>query len=86
MIQNNYNKYKTIFNLIKNDCEELYEINECENFLNENELDLKWFLKNDMIIFSNICTNYINVIKILNDNKIKFNEYEDYLNLKYIVV
>ena len=86
MLQNNYNKYKTIFNLIKNDCEELYEINECENFLNENELNIKDFNKNDFIIFSNICTNYINVIKILNDNKIKFYENEDLLNLKYIII
>ena len=79
-------KYNKLFNLIKNECEEIYFINECENFLEENELNIKDFNKNDMIIFSNICTNYNNVIKILNDNKIKFNEYEDYLNLKYIVI
>ena len=79
-------KYNKIFNLIKNDCEELYHVNECENFLEENELDLNWFSKNDFIIFSNICKDYNNVIKILNDNKIKYNEYEDYLNLKYIIV
>jgi|TARA_R110000803_G_scaffold145116_1_gene210979 hypothetical protein len=79
-------KYNKLFNLIKNECEEIYFPIECENFLEENELDLKWFKENDMIIFSNICTNYNNVIKILNDNKIKFNEYEDYLNLKYIVI
>ena len=79
-------KYNKIYNLIKSECEEIYFINECENFLEENELNIKDFNKNDMIIFSNICTNYNNVIKILNDNKIKFNEYEDYLNLKYIVI
>ena len=79
-------KYNKLFNLIKNECEEIYFINECENFLEENELNIKDFNKNDMIIFSNICTNYNNVIKILNDNKIKFNEYEDYLNLKYIII
>jgi len=32
-------KYNKIYNLIKNECEEIYFINECENFLNENELN-----------------------------------------------
>ena len=79
-------KYNKIFNLIKDNCEEIYNVNECENFLNENELDLKWFQENDLIIFSNLCENYNEIINSLNDNKIKFNEYEDNLNLKYIVL
>ena len=79
-------KYNKIFNLIKNDCEELYHVNDCENFLQENELDLNWFSKDEYIIFSYICKDYNNVIKILKDNKIKFNEYKDYLNLNYIVL
>jgi len=79
-------KYNKIFNLIKDNCEEIYNVNDCENFLEENELDLKWFQENDLIIFSNLCENYNEIINSLNDNKIKFNEYEDNLNLKYIVL
>ena len=75
-----------IINKLISNCEEIYYIDDCENFLEENELDLKWFKENDLIIFSNICKDYNNVIKILNDNKIKYNEYEDYLNLKYIII
>jgi len=79
-------KYNKLFNLIKNECEEIYFINECENFLEENELNIKDFNKNDMIIFSNLTLNYYNVINILNENKIKFYENEDLLNLKYIII
>ena len=75
-----------IINKLISNCEEIYYIDDCENFLEENELDLKWFKENDLIIFFNICKDYNNVIKILNDNKIKYNEYEDYLNLKYIII
>jgi hypothetical protein len=79
-------KYNKIYNLIKNECEEIYFINECENFLEENELNIKDFNKNDIIIFSNLTLNYYNVINILNENKIKFYENEDLLNLKYIII
>ena len=79
-------KYNKIFNLIKDNCEEIYNVNECENFLNENELDLKWFQENDLIIFSNICNDYNEILNVLNINKIKFTEYKDYLNLNYIVL
>jgi hypothetical protein len=79
-------KYNKIYNLIKSECEEIYFINECENFLNENELNIKDFNKNDIIIFSNLTLNYYNVINILNKNKIKFYENEDLLNLKYIII
>ena len=79
-------KYNKIYNLIKSECEEIYFINECENFLEENELNIKDFNKNDIIIFSNLTLNYNNVINILNENKIKFYENEDLLNLKYIII
>jgi hypothetical protein len=79
-------KYNKLFNLIKNECEEIYFINECENFLEENELNIKDFNENDIIIFSNLTLNYYNVINILNENKIKFYENEDLLNLKYIII
>ncbi len=79
-------KYNKIYNLIKNECEEIYFINECENFLNENELNVNDFNENDIIIFSNLTLNYYNVINILNENKIKFYENEDLLNLKYIII
>jgi hypothetical protein len=79
-------KYNKIYNLIKSECEEIYFINECENFLEENELNIKDFNKNDMIIFSNLTLNYYNVINILNENKIKFYENEDLLDLKYIII
>ena len=79
-------KYNKLFNLIKNECEEIYFINECENFLEENELNIKDFNENDIIIFSNLTLNYNNVINILNENKIKFYENEDLLNLKYIII
>ena len=79
-------KYNKIYNLIKSECEEIYFINECENFLNENELNIKDFNENDIIIFSNLTLNYYNVINILNENKIKFYENEDLLNLKYIII
>ena len=79
-------KYNKIYNLIKNECEEIYFINECENFLEENELNIKDFNKNDIIIFSNLTLNYNNVINILNENKIKFYENEDLLDLKYIII
>tara|TARA_B110000211_G_scaffold210358_1_gene248378 strand:+ start:62 stop:304 length:243 start_codon:yes stop_codon:yes gene_type:complete len=79
-------KYNKIYNLIKSECEEIYFINECENFLEENELNIKDFNKNDIIIFSNLTLNYNNVINILNKNKIKFYENEDLLNLKYIII
>jgi len=79
-------KYNKIYNLIKSECEEIYFINECENFLEENELNIKDFNKNDIIIFSNLTLNYYNVINILNENKIKFYENEDLLNLKYIII
>jgi hypothetical protein len=79
-------KYNKIYNLIKNECEEIYFINECENFLEENELNIKDFNKNDIIIFSNLTLNYYNVINILNENKIKFYENEDLLDLKYIII
>ena len=79
-------KYNKIYNLIKNECEEIYFINECENFLEENELNIKDFNENDIIIFSNLTLNYYNVINILNENKIKFYENEDLLNLKYIII
>ena len=79
-------KYNKIYNLIKSECEEIYFIDECENFLNENELNIKDFNKNDIIIFSNLTLNYYNVINILNKNKIKFYENEDLLNLKYIII
>ena len=79
-------KYNKIYNLIKSECEEIYFINECENFLNENDLNVKDFNENDIIIFSNLTLNYNNVINILNKNKIKFYENEDLLNLKYIII
>ena len=79
-------KYNKIYNLIKSECEEIYFIDECENFLNENDLNIKDFNKNDIIIFSNLTLNYYNVINILNKNKIKFYENEDLLNLKYIII
>jgi hypothetical protein len=79
-------KYNKIYNLIKNECEEIYFINECENFLEENELNIKDFNENDIIIFSNLTLNYYNVINILNENKIKFYENEDFLDLKYIII
>ena len=79
-------KYNKIYNLIKSECEEIYFINECENFLDENELNIKDFNENDIIIFSNLTLNYNNVINILNENKIKFYENEDLLNLKYIII
>ena len=79
-------KYNKIYNLIKSECEEIYFINECENFLNENDLNVKDFNENDIIIFSNLTLNYYNVINILNENKIKFYENEDLLNLKYIII
>ena len=79
-------KYNKIYNLIKSECEEIYFINECENFLEENELNIKDFNKNDIIIFSNLTLNYYNVINILNENKIKFYENEDLLDLKYIII
>ena len=79
-------KYNKIFNLIKDNCEEIYNVNECENFLNENELDLKWFQENDLIIFSNICNDYNEILNVLNINKIKFTEYKDNLDLNYIVL
>ena len=79
-------KYNKIYNLIKNECEEIYFINECENFLNENELNVNDFNENDIIIFSNLTLNYNNVINILNENKIKFYENEDLLDLKYIII
>jgi len=79
-------KYNKIYNLIKSECEEIYFINECENFLEENELNIKDFNENDIIIFSNLTLNYYNVINILNENKIKFYENEDLLNLKYIII
>jgi len=79
-------KYNKIYNLIKSECEEIYFINECENFLEENELNIKDFNENDIIIFSNLTLNYNNVINILNENKIKFYENEDLLNLKYIII
>ena len=79
-------KYNKIYNLIKSECEEIYFIDECENFLNENDLNIKDFNKNDIIIFSNLTLNYYNVINILNENKIKFYENEDLLNLKYIII
>jgi hypothetical protein len=79
-------KYNKIYNLIKNECEEIYFINECENFLNENELNVNDFNENDIIIFSNLTLNYYNVINILNENKIKFYENEDLLDLKYIII
>lgn len=79
-------KYNKIYNLIKSECEEIYFINECENFLEENELNIKDFNENDIIIFSNLTLNYNNVINILNENKIKFYENEDLLDLKYIII
>ena len=79
-------KYNKIYNLIKNECEEIYFINECENFLNENDLNVNDFNENDIIIFSNLTLNYYNVINILNENKIKFYENEDLLDLKYIII
>ena len=79
-------KYNKLFNLIKNECEEIYFPIECENFLEENELDLKWFKENDLIIFSNLCNDFNNVIEILNDKKIAHKVHEDLLNLKYIII
>ena len=75
-----------IINKLISNCGEIYYIDDCENFLKENELDLKWFKENDLIIFSNICNDFNNVIKMLNDNKISHKVYEDYLNLKYIII
>ena len=75
-----------IINKLISNCEEIYYVDDCENFLEENELDLKWFKENDLIIFSNICNDFNNVIKMLNDNKISHKVYEDYLNLKYIII
>ena len=79
-------KYNKIYNLIKSECEEIYFINECENFLEENELNIKDFNENDLIIFSNICNDFNNVIKMLNDNKISYKVHEDLLDLKYIII
>ena len=79
-------KYNKIYNLIKSECEEIYFINECENFLEENELNIKDFNENDLIIFSNICNDFNNVIKMLNDNKITYKVCEDLLDLKYIII
>ncbi len=79
-------KYNTITDLIKNHCEEIYHVEDCENFLEENELDLKWFKNDDYIIFSNLCDDYNEMKAILKNNNIDFNEYEDYTNLNYIVL
>ena len=79
-------KYNIITDLIKNHCEEIYHVEDCENFLEENELDLKWFKNDDYIIFSNLCDDYSEMKAILKNNNIDFNEYEDYTNLNYIVL
>ena len=79
-------KYNIITDLIKNHCEEIYHVEDCENFLEENELDLKWFKNDDYIIFSNLCDDYSEMKAILKNNNIDFNEYEDYTYLNYIVV
>ena len=79
-------KYNIITDLIKNHCEEIYHVEDCENFLEENELDLKWFKNDDYIIFSNLCDDYSEMKTILKNNNIDFNEYEDYTNLNYIVL
>lgn len=79
-------KYNIITDLIKNHCEEIYHVEDCENFLEENELDLKWFKNDDYIIFSNLCDDYSEIKAILKNNNIDFNEYEDYTYLNYIVV
>ena len=79
-------KYNIITDLIKNHCEEIYHVEDCENFLEENELDLKWFKNDDHIIFSNLCDDYSEMKTILKNNNIDFNEYEDYTNLNYIVL
>jgi len=79
-------KYNTITDLIKNHCEEIYHVEDCENFLEENELDLKWFKNDDHIIFSNLCDDYSEMKTILKSNNIDFKEYEDYTNLNYIVL
>ena len=75
-----------VINKLISNCEEIFNINDCENFLEENELDLKWFKENDLIIFSNICNDFNNVIKMLNDNKISYKVHEDLLDLKYIII
>ena len=75
-----------VINKLISNCEEIFNINDCENFLEENELDLKWFKENDLIIFSNLCNDFNNVIEILNDKKIAHKVYEDLLNLKYIII
>ena len=79
-------KYNIITDLIKNHCEEIYHVEDCENFLEENELDLKWFKNDDYIIFSNLCDDYNEMKTILKSNNIDFKEYEDYTNLNYIVL
>ena len=86
-------KYNKIYNLVKSECEEVYFVSECENFLKENEINIKNFNKKDIIIFfdNHLCENKnfedsYKVSEILNKNKIKFYENEDLLDLKYIII
>tara|TARA_R110000782_G_scaffold10522_1_gene32832 strand:- start:202 stop:489 length:288 start_codon:yes stop_codon:yes gene_type:complete len=75
-----------IINKLISNCEEIFYIYDCENFLDENELNIKDFNENDLIIFSNICNDFNNVIKMLNDNKISYKVHEDLLDLKNIII
>lgn len=79
-------KYNIIKDLIKNHCEEIYHIEDCENFLKENDLELKWFKDDDYIIFSDLCDDYNKVKAILKSNDIDFHEYEDHKFEVYILL
>jgi len=78
-------KFNKINTLINNNTE-LFDLSDCTEFLNDNELKLNQFPTDSLIIFQNLTDDYNKLLSTLNTHNIQFNEYTDHIDLKYIII
>ena len=76
--------YTKLQSLLPND--EIHYINDCENFFEDNELNINDYKKYKFIIFSETVDYFQNTIDTLINNNIKHTIEVDEWNLEYILI
>ena len=79
--------YSKLSKLLKPNVEELYEIEDCEMFFEDNNLNINEYNKKWRFIIFSYTTDYLpDTINILKSNNIKYKLKTDSYNLQYILV
>tara|TARA_R100000742_G_C4249816_1_gene68253 strand:- start:356 stop:604 length:249 start_codon:yes stop_codon:yes gene_type:complete len=80
-------EYSKLSKLLKPNVEELYEIEDCEMFFEDNNLNINEYNKKwRFIIFSYTTDDFNSVINQLDSNNLDYTIETDYLNLFYILI